>query len=71
MFYIGKESLSLHDSSNNRKINFWYIMRLNVKVNVLEENIRGLLYDFWHRNDFLNRAKTTLTVTKISVKSLH
>lgn len=46
MFYIGKQSLPLHDSSNNRKINFGYIMRLNVKVNVLEENIRGLLYDF-------------------------
>ena len=82
MFYIGKESLPLHDFSNNRKLNLGYIMGLNVKVNVLEEKIRELLYDFdtgmisfflffFFRNDFLNRAKTTLTVTKISLKSLH
>ena len=46
MFYIGKESLPLRDFSNNRKLNLGYIMGLNVKVNVLEENIRGLLYHF-------------------------
>lgn len=40
MFYIGQESLPLHDFSNNRKLKFGCIMVLNVKVNILEENIR-------------------------------
>lgn len=47
--YIGKKKFTftpLHNVPKNRKMNFRYFAELNVKVNVLEEDIGELLYDF-------------------------
>lgn len=65
-----KKSSPLHDVPKNRKLNFRYFTELNVKVNILEKNT-GELHDFDISEDFLNRTKNTLSITKISVKSFH
>lgn len=69
--YRRKKSSPLRDVPKNIKMNFRYITKLNVKVNILEENIGELLYNFDINKDLLNRTKNTLSITKTSVRSFY